>query len=132
MSPESHYSPARPSRRSGGRLVFLLLGAFALLAGLDGALILLGLPAPVIAARLADVHGPLMVFGFVGVIGGDARGLHVLVQWGGLANIVAVLLFVGVAVVSVLVGAPAKPARPRRPNPSGTDARPMISLGARK
>jgi hypothetical protein len=105
MSPESPYSPARPSRRSGGRLVFLLLGAFALLAGLDGALILLGLPAPVIAARLADVHGPLMVFGFVGTVVVLERAVAIRRNWaflspgllgaGGIALVSPIPLFVG-------------------------------------
>jgi len=40
----------------------------ALFAGLDAALMLLGLPAPVSAARLPDVHGMLLVLGFVGTL----------------------------------------------------------------
>ncbi|MHB1235649.1 MAG: hypothetical protein ACYCZK_08245 [Microbacteriaceae bacterium] len=54
--------------RTPVRLAFLLLGGFALLAGLDAALLLLGLSAPVVTARLAETHGPLMVFGFVGSV----------------------------------------------------------------
>ena len=54
--------------RVTGRLVFLLLGGIALLAGLDGALLLLGLAAPIDSTRLSAVHGPLMVFGFVGTV----------------------------------------------------------------
>lgn len=50
------------------RLPFLLPGGVALLAGLDAALMLLGLPAPVSAARLPDVHGMLLVLGFVGTL----------------------------------------------------------------
>ncbi|MFV0426464.1 MAG: hypothetical protein ACK5KU_05430 [Beutenbergiaceae bacterium] len=50
------------------RLVFLLPGGLALLAGLDAALLLLGLPAPVTAQRLAEAHGPLLVLGFVGTL----------------------------------------------------------------
>lgn len=42
--------------------------AVALLAGLDAALVLLGLPAPVTTDRLPDVHGALMVLGFVGAL----------------------------------------------------------------
>jgi len=59
-----------PARRSGpGRRVLLLLPAgVAMLAGLDAALLLLGLPAPVRVDRLPDVHGPLMVLGFVGTL----------------------------------------------------------------
>ncbi|HEY9523654.1 MAG TPA: hypothetical protein VIR33_10465 [Thermopolyspora sp.] len=54
--------------RTPVRLSFLLLGGIALLAGVDAALLLLGLGAPVVTARLAEVHGPLMVFGFVGTV----------------------------------------------------------------
>ena len=51
-------------RRAG----FVLPAALALLAGLDAALMLLGLPAPVTADRLPDVHGMLLVLGFVGTV----------------------------------------------------------------
>lgn len=54
--------------RTAFRLVFLVPGGLALLAGLDAALLLLGLPAPVTTDRLPEVHGMLMVFGFVGTV----------------------------------------------------------------
>jgi hypothetical protein len=54
--------------RTPVRLTFLLTGGIALLAGVDAALLLLGLSAPVVTVRLAEVHGPLMVFGFVGTV----------------------------------------------------------------
>lgn len=59
-----------PSATAAGRrrVGFLLPAALALLAGLDAGLILLGLPAPVTAARLPDVHGMLLVLGFVGTL----------------------------------------------------------------
>ena len=61
--------PVAGRRRNGlGRLPFLLPGGVALLAGLDAALMLLGLPAPVSASRLPDVHGMLLVLGFVGTL----------------------------------------------------------------
>lgn len=50
------------------RTVLLLPGGVALLAGLDAALLLLGLPAPVTTDRLPTVHGMLMVLGFVGTV----------------------------------------------------------------
>ncbi|UVI35086.1 hypothetical protein [Brevibacterium spongiae] len=50
------------------RLVFLVPGALALLAGLDAALLLLGGWAPVTTAKLPDLHGILMVFGFLGTL----------------------------------------------------------------
>ncbi len=50
------------------RAAFLLPAGIALLAGLDAALMLLGLPAPVTSDRLPGVHGMLLVFGFVGTL----------------------------------------------------------------
>jgi hypothetical protein len=50
------------------RTALLVPGGIALLGGLDAALMLLGLPAPVTADRLPDVHGVLMVLGFVGTL----------------------------------------------------------------
>lgn len=49
-----------------GRLALLLLAMLSLLAGLNAALLRLGALAPVISAPLADVHGVLMIFGFLG------------------------------------------------------------------
>jgi hypothetical protein len=46
----------------------LAAAGIALLAGLDAALILLDLPAPVRVDRLPEVHGMLMVLGFVGTL----------------------------------------------------------------
>lgn len=74
---------ARP--RVTGRLLFLLLGGIALLAGLDGALLLLGLAAPVDSTRLSAVHGPLMVFGFVGTVVVLERAVAVRRGWAYLA-----------------------------------------------
>ncbi|MGN0065092.1 MAG: hypothetical protein ACI379_12700 [Nocardioides sp.] len=56
------------SRPPAARALLLLPGGAALLAGLDAALLLLGLPAPVTIDRLPDVHGVLMVLGFVGTV----------------------------------------------------------------
>ncbi|WP_174843152.1 hypothetical protein [Cryobacterium luteum] len=72
-------SPARPNVTA--RLGFLLLGGIALLAGLDGALLLLGLAAPIDAVRLSAVHGPLMVFGFVGTVVALERAVAVRRGW---------------------------------------------------
>ncbi|UZN05104.1 hypothetical protein [Cellulomonas sp. S1-8] len=49
-------------------VVLLVPAGLAMLAGLDGALLLLGLPAPVSLDRWSDVHGPLMTLGFVGTL----------------------------------------------------------------
>jgi hypothetical protein len=50
------------------RALWMLPAALALLAGLDAALLLLGLPAPVTTARLPLVHGVVLVLGFVGTL----------------------------------------------------------------
>ena len=50
------------------RAAFLLPAAIALLAGLDAALLLIGLPSPVRTDRLPEVHGVLLVIGFVGTL----------------------------------------------------------------
>ncbi|GAA5152948.1 hypothetical protein GCM10025768_21860 [Microbacterium pseudoresistens] len=55
-------------RRPSWRLIWLVPAAVALLIGLDAGLLLLGLPAPVDAARLPDVHGMLLTLGFVGTL----------------------------------------------------------------
>ncbi|ODQ90346.1 hypothetical protein BHQ18_09790 [Mycolicibacterium flavescens] len=47
--------------------MLLIPGGFARLAGLDAALLRLGLPARVESVRLAEVHGIVLVLGFVGV-----------------------------------------------------------------
>ena len=53
---------------NGRRLVFLIPAGVALLAGLNGGLLLLGVPAPVTTERMPDVHGMVMVLGFVGTV----------------------------------------------------------------
>jgi hypothetical protein len=90
---------ARPPR-NGVRLGFLLLGGIALLFGLDGALLLLGLPAPVGSARLAAAHGPLMVFGFIGTLVVLERAVAVRKWWAFLSP--GLLGVGGVALVSPL------------------------------
>lgn len=75
-SPAAHVAvpgSSTPPRTTGralpvGRLLLLLPGGVALVAGLDAALILLDLPAPVRLDRLPQVHGMLLVIGFVGTL----------------------------------------------------------------
>lgn len=50
------------------RMLWMLPAGLALLAGLDAGLLLLGLPAPVTTERLPEVHGMLLVLGFVGTL----------------------------------------------------------------
>lgn len=61
-----HGSAPRPSALR--RAVFLVPAGLAMLTGLDAGLMLLGVPAPVSVDRLPDIHGMLLVFGFVGTV----------------------------------------------------------------
>ncbi|WP_206051869.1 hypothetical protein [Nocardioides ferulae] len=65
-------APPAETRAGGrpglGRVAFLLPAGLSLLAGLDAALLLLDLPAPVTSERLPLVHGVLLVLGFVGTL----------------------------------------------------------------
>ncbi|WP_327312751.1 hypothetical protein [Streptomyces sp. NBC_01235] len=72
----------RAARRAGTRRAPLLLAAgLCLLSGLDAALILLGLPAPVTSDRLPKVHGVLMVLGFVGTLVALERAVALGGRW---------------------------------------------------
>ncbi len=64
------------------RLVFLIPGGLALLLGLDAALLLLGVWAPLSFARVAALHAPLMVFGFVGTFIVLERAVAARRVWG--------------------------------------------------
>ena len=99
-------TPAAPTRRSpltrtAFRLPFLLLGGLGMLAGLDAALSLLGLPDVVVGMRLADVHGPLMVLGFVGTVIGLERSVALGRSWGYVAPALN-----GLGVVALVAGLP--------------------------
>lgn len=67
------------------RLFLLALGAGCLLAGLDAALLLLGLPAPVERGALPGLHGVLMVLGFLGTVIALERAVALRQPWGYLA-----------------------------------------------
>lgn len=67
------------------RLPALGAGAVALVAGLYAALLLLDTPVPVPPAPLADVHGPLMVLGFVGTLVALERAVALGKRWALLA-----------------------------------------------
>jgi hypothetical protein len=60
----------------------LVPAGVCLLAGLDAALLLLDLPAPVRLDRLPDVHGMLLVFGFVGTLVALERSIALGARWG--------------------------------------------------
>lgn len=99
-------------------VVLLVPGGLALLAGLDAALLRLGLGAPVASDRWSDVHGPLMVLGFVGTLVALERAVAVrrpallaapaLLGLGGLALLSPLPLWAGQAALvggtAVLLG----------------------------
>ena len=65
-------SPARAGTRRTRppllRLALLGLGGLSLLAGLNAGLVRLGVWAPVASERVGDLHGPVMVLGFLGTL----------------------------------------------------------------
>lgn len=63
------------------RLALLAGGGVALLLGLDAALLLLGLPAPLTTDRLPDVHGTLLVLGFLGTLVALERAVALRRAW---------------------------------------------------
>lgn len=67
------------------RLLLLIPGGFALLAGLDAALLLLGVSSPVTSESLARAHGILMTLGFVGTVVALERAVALGRPWGYLA-----------------------------------------------
>jgi hypothetical protein len=62
--------------------LLIVPAAVCLLAGLDAALLLLDLPAPVHLDRLPDVHGMLLVLGFVGTLVALERSIALGEGWG--------------------------------------------------
>ncbi|HEY9524154.1 MAG TPA: hypothetical protein VIR33_13005, partial [Thermopolyspora sp.] len=91
---------------------------------------------PVMYVPVVLLHASLLVR----TAWGDARGDIAMVQWGGVVNIVALLLFVLIAVVSVVVGVPKRAPRPRssaaqnvaRPHDAESALHPQKPEGARK
>ena len=70
-----------PRTRVRGRLALLLLGGASMLLGLSAALLLLGLPAPITTERLREVHGPLMIVGFLGTLIALERSIALRQAW---------------------------------------------------
>jgi hypothetical protein len=63
----------------------MLPAGLTLLTGLDAGLVLLGVPAPVRTDRLPEVHGMLLVLGFVGTLVALERAVALRRGWGALA-----------------------------------------------
>lgn len=70
---------------SPSRLLLLIPGGLCMLAGVDAALLLLGLGAPIRDASLAEAHGVLMILGFVGTVVALERAVALGELWGYLA-----------------------------------------------
>jgi hypothetical protein len=73
----------------------------ALLGGLYAALVLLDLPLPDTPPGLGQVHGPVMVFGFVGTLVALERAVALRARWGLLAPGCS-----GLGAVTMLAGGP--------------------------
>ncbi len=91
MSSPSAPAPVRPRpapirpRAARGRIALLALGGACLLAGLDAALLAVGVWAPVPAGHLPDVHGMVMVLGFMGTVIALERAQALRQPWAYLA-----------------------------------------------
>ncbi|MFG2042456.1 hypothetical protein [Dactylosporangium sp. NPDC048998] len=92
----------------GWRLPLLVTGGVGLLGGLYAALILLDLPLPDRsgAAGVGAVHGPVMVFGFVGTLVALERAVALGARWGLLAPACS-----GLGALLLLVAGPGPAAR---------------------
>ena len=55
-------------RTRGWRVALIALAGASLISGLNAALLRLGVWAPVVSDRVADLHGPVMVLGFMGTL----------------------------------------------------------------
>ena len=88
-----------------GRLLLLIGGGLGLLAGLNAALLRLGLPAPVESASLSSLHGILMLYGFLGTAITLERAVALrsdkkaVTWWGYLAPAAS-----GLGVIAALIG----------------------------
>lgn len=88
------------NRRS---LALLALGGISLIAGLSGALALLGIGQPFGVTRLAASHGLLMALGFLGTMISLERAVALGRGWAYLSPLLS-----GVAVIAMLAGLPVR------------------------
>ena len=91
--------PGRDTR--GRRTLLVVLGGVSLLSGLNAALVRLDVWAPVASARVGDLHGPIMVLGFMGTLISLERAQALR---NSLAYLAPALL--GVGSLLLIVGAP--------------------------
>lgn len=102
MSIFRHVKISRPEPLPRLRLVFLVLAFISVMAGLNAALVRAGALAPVPHADLGNIHGPLMIYGFLGTAIGLERAVSLQADrrrfWP-----YAAPLFAGVGGVSAIV-----------------------------
>lgn len=100
-------SPADEGVPRPARLALLALGGAALVAGLTGALVLIGTPMPEATVRLAASHGILMTLGFLGTLISLERAVALGRLWGYAAPLLAgtggLALIAGAAVANAAV-----------------------------
>lgn len=90
-----------PTPLPRARFGLLALAGVSLLAGLTGALVLLGLAMPADAGRFAGWHGILMPLGFLGTLIALERAVALGRRWGYLAP-----LATGLGAVALMAGLP--------------------------
>ena len=95
-SPTTPASGLRPAQR----VPLLMLGFVALFVGAGAGLVRLAWPMPDLAATAADLHGPLMVCGFFGVVIALERAVALSRLWAYLGPMAA-----GLGTVLSLIGA---------------------------
>lgn len=98
--PLSRRRPPTKPRPIALRMSLLAFGGFALITGLDAALLRLEVGAPLTSGRIASVHGMLMVLGFVGTLIALERAVALGRRWG--FGSPALMGLGGVALVSPL------------------------------
>lgn len=86
-------------RNPAGRIALLGLAGLSLLSGLDAALLLLGVWAPVESTTLPGLHGMVMALGFMGTVISLERAQSLGKSWGYLAPVV-----IGFGSLSLVLG----------------------------
>lgn len=99
-------TPPQSPRRYWYRLPFMLLAAAALLAGLWAGLLRLGWSLPPLLPRLAALHGPLMISGFLGTLISLERTVALSQNLNGRRSLYLVPLLSGLGAVAILLPLP--------------------------
>ena len=89
----------QPRTRPAGRIALLGLAGLSLLSGLDAALLLLGVWAPIESTTLPGLHGMVMALGFMGTVIALERAQSLGRTWGYLAPVV-----IGAASLALVIG----------------------------